>query len=57
MVEPTAAQEEKEKLILPPVSEANPPTDTKVFVEDDSAATKAALGSGPWGKMECTLIE
>lgn len=57
MVEPTAAQEEKEKLILPPVSEANPPTDTKVFVEDDSAATKAALGSGPWGKMEGTLIE
>jgi hypothetical protein len=56
VVEPTAAQEEKEKLILPPIDNTSekPRSNQVGFVEEDSAATKAASG-GAWGNMGGTL--
>ena len=56
MAQPTESQEEKEKLIIPASSDAGEKIKTNQvgFVEEDSTATKAALGAGPWGAMEGT---
>lgn len=53
MAQPTESQEEKEKLIIPASSDAGEKIKTNQvgFVEEDSTATKAALGAGPWGAM------